>query len=86
MDLRKLAKKHGTDKSVHGYCPHYERRFAGWRHKPITLLEIGVDAGASMRMWRDYFPNAKITGVDINPSWMPNDGLLFIRKSTEAQI
>lgn len=23
--------------------------------------------GASLRMWRDYFPNAEIRGIDINP-------------------
>ena len=28
------------------------------------VLEIGVFFGASVRMWRDYFPNAEIHGVD----------------------
>lgn len=26
----------------------------------------GYKAGASLRMWRDYFPNAEILGIDIN--------------------
>jgi hypothetical protein len=30
--------------------------------------------GASMKMWADYFPNASITGADINPaSWLDNE-------------
>lgn len=31
------------------------------------MLEIGVQTGASVRMWADYFPNAQIVGIDINP-------------------
>jgi 23S rRNA U2552 (ribose-2'-O)-methylase RlmE/FtsJ len=26
--------------------------------------------GASLRMWRDYFPNARVVGVDIDPKTM----------------
>jgi hypothetical protein len=36
------------------------------RNAPITLLEIGVYQGASLYTWREYFPNAKIIGADIN--------------------
>ena len=39
--------------------------------QPISLLEIGIGGygdpeagGASLRMWRDYFPNAQIVGLD----------------------
>src|SRR5690606_8535669 len=28
------------------------------------LLEIGVMDGASLRMWRDFYPDAEIVGVD----------------------
>lgn len=40
--------------------------FAAMRNKPLTVLEVGVLGGASLRTWRDYFPNAKIIGADIN--------------------
>ena len=54
--LAELARKHGTDKFEHGYCPHYEDRFGNLRDQPITLLEIGSWYGQSLRMWREYFP------------------------------
>lgn len=31
------------------------------------MLEIGVDRGGSLRMWREYLPDATIVGLDINP-------------------
>lgn len=31
------------------------------------MLEIGVDRGGSLRMWRQYMPDATIVGLDINP-------------------
>ena len=34
--------------------------------RPI-VLEIGVCAGGSLWMWREYFPTSEITGIDIDP-------------------
>jgi hypothetical protein len=73
--LTELALHYGTDKARdHWYTPHYERRFREMREAPITLLEIGVGGyatpsagGKSLRMWRDYFPNAVIVGLDCMP-------------------
>lgn len=64
QDLLALGVKYHTDKTDHAYLEHYATRFACFRHKPITLLEIGVMEGASLRMWRDWFPNARIYGID----------------------
>jgi SAM-dependent methyltransferase len=67
--LDALALHHKTDKSSagHKYTPIYEPYVAALRLEPVTLLEIGVRRGASVRMWRDYFPNGRIFGVDIIP-------------------
>lgn len=64
--LDALALLHGTDKSSagHGYTRHYEGMFEPIRHLTLDVVELGVWEGASLRMWRDYFPNANITGVD----------------------
>jgi len=37
------------------------------RDDAITLLEIGVLGGASLRMWRGFFEQGRIFGVDFKP-------------------
>jgi methyltransferase family protein len=72
-DLTSLAKVYKTDKwGNHFYTPVYEKYFRHLRYKPITLLEIGVGGyakpfhgGDSLRMWKRYFPNGKIIGIDL---------------------
>ena len=50
------------------YFEIYDRHFARFRDRHITLLEIGVAGGGSLQIWRRYFgPNARIFGLDINP-------------------
>ena len=67
--LNDLGLKYATDKSTitHCYLDNYAKYFESWRDKEFTLLEIGVAAGNSIRMWREYFPKAKVYGIDINP-------------------
>ena len=50
------------------YFEIYHRHFSRFRGESITMIEIGIFNGGSLRMWKDYFgPNATIVGVDINP-------------------
>ncbi|WP_120501253.1 hypothetical protein [Roseovarius sp. EL26] len=69
--LDDLAKEHNTDKSSehHDYTRLYEFMLAPLRYETFTLLELGVGIPSkeapSLRVWRDYFPNAQIVGVDI---------------------
>ena len=54
-------------KWVH-YFDIYDRHFARFKDKEITILEIGISQGGSLQMWKNYFgKKAKIYGVDINP-------------------
>lgn len=82
MDLlSELGALYGTDKvHDHHYTPHYHKRFAHLREEPITLLEIGVggykdpnEGGASLRMWRDYFTQGTIVGLDLYPKSITED-------------
>jgi len=46
---------------------NYESFFAPLVGKGIKLLELGVDKGASVCFWRDYFEDATIVGLDCKP-------------------
>ena len=67
--LNDLAIRYGTDKriGIHSYVKWYEALCAPRRWQQLTMLEIGVQTGASIKMWADYFPNAQLVGIDIDP-------------------
>lgn len=53
----------------HHYFDIYHRHFAEFRDRRPTLLEIGVQNGGSLHMWKDYFgPGARLFGIDIDPA------------------
>lgn len=53
------------------YLGIYDRHFARYRGTDVHVLEIGVNHGGSLQLWREYFgPEAKLFGVDINPHCM----------------
>jgi hypothetical protein len=53
-----------SDKIKHGYLGLYDPVLTPWIDKEITLLEVGVHRGGSLRLWRDYFPRGTIIGID----------------------
>lgn len=58
------------DKWEH-YFPIYEKHFSKFRGTNVRLLEIGIDHGGSLQLWKRYFGRyAEIIGVDINPEAM----------------
>lgn len=59
---QQIAEKHGTDKASHGYMPHYGKHLP---NNPKRILEIGCLAGASLRMWREIYPDAEIHCLDL---------------------
>jgi cephalosporin hydroxylase len=66
-----------TGKSIHkwiNYFPIYEKHFAPWKGKSATVLEIGVQHGGSLEMWRQYFgPNSTVVGIDIDPGCVQHE-------------
>src|ERR1700687_2154936 len=63
--LCKLAMKWRCDKAPsirHSYTPYYHELLHSRTIKRV--LEIGIYEGASLRMWKDYFPSAEIFGID----------------------
>lgn len=74
VTLDSLACKYKSDKGSwhHNYTPTYEKYLNPIRNSVKTVLELGVGGyefpdkgGESLRMWKDYFPKAKIHGVDL---------------------
>jgi len=62
--LSTLGKQYGTDKVEQGFTKIYHLRLRAQRLSVTRILEVGVYFGSSLRMWRDYFPNATVVGVD----------------------
>jgi len=65
----------------HTYADYYSGLFAHCRNKVLNVFECGIGTnnpklksnmtitgrpGASLRVWRDYFPNAQVIGADID--------------------
>jgi len=72
--LQQLGEINGTDKhddnhrfSGKTYLDVYEEYFNTYRESVTCMLEIGVLRGQSLKTWRDYFINAQIWGIDIDP-------------------
>jgi hypothetical protein len=68
--LDEIGLEQGTDKSTraHGYLPIYEQYLGHLRDETFDLIEIGVFKGASLRTWAEYFPHARVLGVDFHDS------------------
>ena len=67
LSLNQIGAETGTDKSRHGYLPFYESHFK--RENPRSLLELGVLGGASLQMWKRYFPKCRVEGWDQEVRW-----------------
>ena len=65
MNLFEIGKKYPTNKNISGFVDIYDFYFKNLKDKKINILEIGVDNGDSLRLWRDYFSKANICGLDI---------------------
>ena len=88
-ELCQFAYLYGADKCpqiAHPYTPFYYELFKDKVDSVKKVLEIGIGTanymyhhpkhyikGASLRMWRDFFPNAQIYGADILPEAMFED-------------
>jgi hypothetical protein len=71
-DLEKLLPLYSSKWNPHLFGQHYQEHFALLRNKKLKILEIGVggyddpkSGGESLRMWKQYFPNSMIYGMDI---------------------
>jgi hypothetical protein len=64
--LDAIGVRHGTELSSLGRdcLTQWERFLEPLRDEAIDLLEIGVGGGASLRTWREWFPLARLVGLE----------------------
>lgn len=76
-ELTILADRYNCDKgsSKHNYTKIYNKYFKDIRNKKFNMLEIGFGAGASVKMWLDYFKNINLYCIDKMKN-LPNDEIL----------
>jgi hypothetical protein len=58
-----------SDKIASHYLEQYDPIFEPFLKRAVSLLELGVRKGGSVLLWKDYFPQSQITGIDIE---LPN--------------
>lgn len=74
-EMCRVMTKYGSDKGSrwHNYTTVYSVLFKECRDQPLRIFELGLGgnwseqpyAGASLRGWRELFPNALVYGADI---------------------
>ena len=61
--------RYDTDKLAHAhYLRNYEAQFKDLIDREVRLFELGIKSGGSLLLWRDYFPQGRIVGLDIEPA------------------
>jgi len=60
--------EYDTDKVRNGYLRWYDDLFNDTYDRVKAVLELGVHRGGSLELWRDYFPAARIVGIDTDIS------------------
>jgi hypothetical protein len=62
-----LLKKRDSDKVTrHSYGDFYNNLFSPFKNRgSVNILEVGTWRGSSVRVWCEYLPNSKVTGIDI---------------------
>lgn len=55
----------GDKGTAHSYIEYYSDALENYRNTSNTVIEIGVCHGHSLRMWREFFTQANVVGVDL---------------------
>jgi len=76
-NFRKLGEKYNVTKLMNDKFPGqtfehiYDDIFSPFRlYDPLKVLEIGIQEGGSLRVWRDFFLHAQIIGIDIDKKYL----------------
>ena len=75
--FKEIFSKYDTDKTDN-FSEAYNQLFTPIRNDIQLIFEIGVNRGGSIRAWKEFFPNAKIVGMDIEPNTYFEDDRISI--------
>jgi hypothetical protein len=95
ITLQQLVDNSNTDKDTnHSYLPLYQKLLEKKKETAKNVLEIGIGDfgeknGGSIKIWKEYFTNATIYGLDILSSdrvmdELLNDKRIVLYTSTDA--
>jgi hypothetical protein len=73
-ELAQLAEKYLPTKRLHHYMPFYWMHLRDIRKSVKVFCEIGVQSDRSIKMWEEFFPNAEIHGIDLDPKCKEFEG------------
>lgn len=66
------------------FLNRYDRIFGELNTDAPTVVELGIHSGASLRLWKEAFPNATVVGFDgLLPAIGPPEGCIAIKGSQE---
>ncbi len=67
--------------TIHSYIKNYYcEKFTPMKELPVVILEIGIFQGGSTKLWKKWFKNSTVYGIDNNEKYMKfykemNDGI-----------
>jgi len=82
-ELCEIGKKYDTDKSsqrnnvtnvrhCHPYTLFYDGLFKNRKNENLKIAELGILDGGSLLMWKEYFTNSEIYGLEYNNNLINN--------------
>jgi len=90
MSLKDIVNNSRTDKNTtHSYLGLYQDLLINKKETAQNVLEVGIWSGGSIKLWRDFFTNANVYGLDIihmDQVWegIKNNEKIILYTSTDA--
>jgi hypothetical protein len=76
--FKEIGLKYECDKvSRHKYHELYPNIFDKFKNEDINLFEIGVCEGKSLKVWKEFYPNCNVFGLDIQREIFNEDVKIF---------
>jgi len=87
--LVELNNKHTDKNTIHSYLTVYDELFNKKKDSATHVLEVGIHSGGSLLLWKNYFKNATIYGIDIIDKThileeLKNDNNIVLHTQTNA--